>query len=322
MVPLGGFTHPGECPPAQEGPSLSPCNSQAMVGFQPPGERQSLHMGVTAGPGVPAGAVARAPSSLLGNGSFLDTLPLPAGMSCADRLLQVFVSHWPVPPTTASSGFIPGDIPHLQGSAPVTWPRCQWLPVLGQQCGTLTPLLVLLQVGEVEPGADGVQQQPVLQGQPVPIQVSTDRRSSCWMYYWMLLWRHFGELFGAAAARGHLGLPEIPHCSADPHQATSAAVSVPQVPPPSPASQEKFWRDRSGGWGIWGLRTTRCETNHHYPQIPALSCRSESLDLGPRICRMRQPSVSPALRCTVLAPSSLAWADLDAHIVSISAEGR
>lgn len=204
MVPLGGFTHPGECPPAQEGPSLSPCNSQAMVGFQPPGEHQSLHVGVTAGPGVPAGAVARAPSSLLGNGSFLDTLPLPAGMSCADRLLQVFVSHWPVPPTTASSGFIPGDIPHLQGSAPVTWPRCQWLPVLGQQCGTLTPLLVLLQVGEVEPGADGVQQQPVLQGQPVPIQVSTDRRSSCWMYYWMLLWRHFGELFGAAAARGHL----------------------------------------------------------------------------------------------------------------------
>lgn len=62
MVPLGGFTHPGECPPAQEGPSLSPCNSQAVVGFQPPGERQSLHVGVTAGPGVPAGAVA--PSSL------------------------------------------------------------------------------------------------------------------------------------------------------------------------------------------------------------------------------------------------------------------
>lgn len=40
----------------------------------------------------------------------------------------------------------------------------------------LTQLLVPLQVGEVKPGPDSVQQQLVLQGKPVPIQVNIDRK--------------------------------------------------------------------------------------------------------------------------------------------------
>lgn len=42
--------------------------------------------------------------------------------------------------------------------------------------GMLRPLLVLLQAGEVEPGPDCVQQQLVLQGKPVPIQVNDDSK--------------------------------------------------------------------------------------------------------------------------------------------------
>lgn len=91
MVPLGSSAHPGKHPPAQEGLSLSPCNSQAMLSFQPPGERQSLQVGVP-GPGRSFG-----PSPLQSPWHWLCPL-LPAGMSCAAAAVLP-----PVPPTVPAA---------------------------------------------------------------------------------------------------------------------------------------------------------------------------------------------------------------------------
>lgn len=91
MVPLGSFTHAGECPPAQEGPSLSPCSSQAVGSFQPPGEAsprwwvslRALGAGQELRPELLAEPLAAGPSwhvpSASGDGLRWLQVPRPAG---------------------------------------------------------------------------------------------------------------------------------------------------------------------------------------------------------------------------------------------------